>query len=838
MSVTHKGRSTFAMSDIEDLIEDDNRGGEESSSENSEDEGDFIDDDNNEDNDDNQEVFGDDENLSEEDDFEEEEQDAIEVEINDINAQHAIPIDVDDNEEENVQDTLFTGINALGMRVPLRGNANLRAIDHLLVTLARAIRHNSTYEHLLDDLKWIKKSYRYINMPTTKKALWRVLGRNKNNLIYRFFCEECKQLLGVGQIGRRCRCGRCGPGQDKTFVATYIQILLRPQLSDLFKIPNMSESLRYKHNRIKINPDAIEDIYDGEMYKQLSEPGNFLSNPHNCSLTLWTDGLKLTESSRATTYPVVLQVNELSPHARKKHLLLAGIWVANEHPVMNAIIGPVRDELIDLYRNGIRWSPNGGDEVISRFIVTTFTADSLARPEVLRMKRFNGTYGCVMCLLLGERVINTWIYPALPFVERTDASIRADGLTANEARPRRYVNGVKGVSALATLPEFNMRDGVVVDGAHNVYLGVAKRLVQRYLNDAGQPWYIGAPNQLTSIDERLLTIKPPTRISRQPRSIVVYKTWKASEWRNWLLYYALPCLDGLLEQPYYNHLAMLCQAAYILNSASITEANLNTADNLIERFVHDYQRHYGLVNMVYNVHLLRHLVRSVRKWGPIWVYSALPFESLNKKITDYVTSPYGRADQIVTRFFMKKFVNVATRLVQVSEDAREEMRRLLKIKNEHVQGMPEGHYFLGEGRQVILHPLEDEINLLRLAGHAIDRETDITLFRRAVIHGAEYRVRDNIRRKFCNYIAFTEESNFYEIQSILTYTHQGVTVSGIIGQRFQNNGIAYRTPHMQRVVRLEEREFVMFERIISPGFFIPHTNELVAVSLSNVWETD
>lgn len=452
------------------------------------------------------------------------------------------------------------------------------------------------------------------------------------------------------------------------------------------------------------------------------------------------------------------------------------------------------------------------------------------------MKKFNGENWCPLCFARGQRENNSWICPSLPFQERTDASIREDGLAAVEAGEP--VNGVKGVSALTTFPEFDMRDGVVVDTSHNAFLGVAKRLIIRYLTDAKENWYIGDPQQTTAIDQRLLSIKTPTRISRQPRSIHLYKMWKASEWRNWLLYYALPCLDEILDQPYFNHLAMLCQAVFILNSASITEVKLNTAERLIYQFVNDYQRHYGFINMVYNVHLLLHCIRSVRKWGPLWVYSALSFESLNKKISDYVTSPYGRADQIVTRFFMKKFISVAARQAPVSEEAREEMCRLLKIRVEHIQGMPEGHYFLGFGRQTIRNPQVEEINLLRLAGHAIDHETEITMFQKAENHGTEYRVQDNIRRKFCNHVVFSEESRFYEIKRILSYTFQGVTVSGIIGQHLRSNGNAYGTPHMQRVVRMDERDFIMFKRVISPGFLIPFTNGLAAVSLSNTWETD
>ncbi|XP_051167820.1 uncharacterized protein LOC127289003 isoform X2 [Leptopilina boulardi] len=839
-----KGQSKKIMSDIEDLSEDEMGARvNDSNSENSEDEEDFFFDHDNADNDDNEEVFADDENLSDEEE-EENDENAMEIDaevavIDNINAANPIAVNNDDNQEEeipNLQETFFRGINTIGLRVPLEHNQNLRAIDYLLVALTRAVRHNSTYEHLIDDLKWIKKCFTVINMPTTKKALWKILGRSRENLIYRYFCEKCKQPIGVGQITVRCRCSRCGPGQEKTFVAIFIQILLRPQLTDLLRIPNIAEALNYRDNRIRIHPDAIEDIYDGEMYLRLSEPGNFLSNPHNYSLTFWTDGLKITRSSRATTYPIVFQVNELSPHARKKHLVLGGIWVANEHPIMNQIIGPIRDELRLIYRLGIRWSPDGIREVISRFIVTILTADSVARPDVLRMKRFNGENGCQLCLAPGQRENDTWVYPALPFVERTDASIRTDGLAA--LQQGHAVNGVKGVSALTTFPEFDMRDGVGVDVAHNAFLGAAKRLVVRYLTDAGERWYIGTPNEMAAINERLLRIKPPTRISRQPRSILLYKMWKASEWRNWLLYYALPCLDGILAQPYFNHLAMLCQAVYILNSASITDANLNHADRLINDFVNDYQRHYGLVNMVYNVHLLLHLVRSVRMLGPLWAYSALPFESLNKKITDYITSPNGRADQIVTRFFMKKFINIAAGQAPISQTAREEMCRLLKIRVEHIEGMPEGHYFLGLGRLRTRNPQVQEINLLRYAGYEIENETEITLFRRAEIHGTEYRVQDNVERKFCNHIVFTEEYRFYEIKSILSYRHQDVTVSGIIGQHLESNGNVYGTPHMQRVVRQDGREFIRFERVISPGFFIPLTNGLAAVSLCNVWETD
>lgn len=157
------------MSDFEDLSEeeyrdDDDDNDDDSSNENSEAEEEIFDEDNA--NDDNEEVLEDDEGLSaeEEEDDEEEGDNAMEINeevaVNDnIIEENPAVMNIDyaqDERMQHMQDALFTGINTVGLRVPLGHNDNLRAIDHLLVALARAIRHNATYEHLIDNLKWIK----------------------------------------------------------------------------------------------------------------------------------------------------------------------------------------------------------------------------------------------------------------------------------------------------------------------------------------------------------------------------------------------------------------------------------------------------------------------------------------------------------------------------------------------------------------------------------------------------------------------------------------------------------------------------------------------------------
>lgn len=244
--------------------------------------------------------------------------------------------------------------------------------------------------------------------------------------------------------------------------------------------------------------------------------------------------------------------------------------------------------------------------------------------------------------------------------------------------------------------------------------------------------------------------------------------------------------------------------------------------------------------MLFNIHLLYHLVQSVYNWGPLWVNSALPFESFNKKILQFVTSPHARAEQIVTRFFLKKFIVVAAAQIQLAVEARREVYRLLKINNEHIAevSMSEGHYFQGLEKEEARYPHPEEVNMIRAAGNLLDPERHIRLYRRAIINGTEYRVQDDIRRKFCNYIAFCEPLQFFLIEKFLTYRSRGRLVAGFIGKHLHMTENVYRTTYMQRVGNLESRYFVSYNSVISPGFKIPSTQEHAVVSLCNVWETD
>lgn len=251
----------------------------------------------------------------------------------------------------------------------------------------------------------------------------------------------------------------------------------------------------------------------------------------------------------------------------------------------------------------------------------------------------------------------------------------------------------------------------------------------------GAPWYIGEPEKLQRINSTLLKIKPPSRIARKPRDISTYKNWKISEWRNWVEYYSLPYLDGVLEPDYLKIWAKFCQATYIFNSSSISRDNYNLACNLMREFTEEF-REFGLENMSFNVHFGRHQKDSVLYYGPLWGYSTFPFEAMNQKFIANVTSPYCRAEQIAIRFLLKKFVILSAETAPITPTAKNEIRSLLSTATRNIpEEMPEGRYITGEGLKITRRPTNREILLLDAAGFPIPEQTSVNIYKKAVIHG-------------------------------------------------------------------------------------------------------
>ena len=67
----------------------------------------------------------------------------------------------------------------------------------------------------------------------------------------------------------------------------------------------------------------------------------------------------------------------------------------------------------------------------------------------------------------------------------------------------------------------------------------------------------------------------------------------ATEYRNWLLYYSLPCLKGILPNDYYHHYALLVGGITLLSGRSISPGQLQLAGKFLIHFVEMFDVYYG-----------------------------------------------------------------------------------------------------------------------------------------------------------------------------------------------------------------------------------------------------
>ena len=198
---------------------------------------------------------------------------------------------------------------------------------------------------------------------------------------------------------------------------------------------------------------------------------------------------------------------------------LVGLWISKTEPDMKIFLQPFVDIANELSSKGFTWNSNG-IEVVSKLFPLGCCVDSVARCAILNMKKFNGTYGCTYCEHPTVRIQGVRKYPMMENVSplRTDDSIKSSMFEAH-LNNSKDIMGVWGPSPLINLRHFTITKGMVVDYMHSCLLGVAEMHLTLLLSNVGTEYYVGSPAEIHLIDERLLSIKPPSCIGKLPRSI-------------------------------------------------------------------------------------------------------------------------------------------------------------------------------------------------------------------------------------------------------------------------------------------------------------------------------
>jgi hypothetical protein len=186
----------------------------------------------------------------------------------------------------------------------------------------------------------------------------------------------------------------------------FLEVSLKEQIKTLFERRGFFEDLQHRFTRVKSKLNNIEDIYDGQLYKEFSS--NFLSskNKGNFSMILNTDGVPVFNYSKTSMYPVYFAINELPYQRRfkKSNMILGGIWYGKK-PVANHILEPFVTSFKDLHSQGVEVTPYGSQEkIVCRGMLLLATADLPAKADLMGLKHTGGSCSCTLCKIEGKSV--------------------------------------------------------------------------------------------------------------------------------------------------------------------------------------------------------------------------------------------------------------------------------------------------------------------------------------------------------------------------------------------------------------------------------------------------
>ena len=395
----------------------------------------------------------------------------------------------------------------------------------------------------------------------------------------------------------------------------------------------------------------------------------FLRNPNNISLSWYTDGVPVYKSSKVSVWPLYLTINELPFEMRKKkeNTLLAGLWFGDKKPHANSFIYAFRS-LFDNLFEGVEIEILRENRMIKvRTILLSGTCDLTAKSHFLNFTQYNVAYGCPTCFLKGENIpienqgssVHVYRYRGNTKLRSSEECIEI----ANQATPENPISGIKGPSAFSKIMP-NFLEGMGIDKMHGVDVGIVKK--STLLFDVKYRTYGFSLYQFIDIiNARLFAIKPPKFVHRMPRSVGDLLHLKASELRLWFFYYSIPIFKGILRSDLFNRYLLLVVAISVLNSDLVSPNSIFIAEDLLHKYVRQFEKLYGLQFCSINVHQFLHFPDCVRRLGPLWSFSCFEYESLNGQFLQLVHGTWHIDTQIAKSHF--QFVKMVRHIQNLPE---------------------------------------------------------------------------------------------------------------------------------------------------------------------------
>ena len=348
-----------------------------------------------------------------------------------------------------------------------------------------------------------------------------------------------------------------------------------------------------------------------------------------------------------------------SERFKRENVIIVGIIPAlsKEPPSLNTFLNPLVDELNVLWR-GIkvktRKSPVEGSDI--RAALMCCAADIPVARKLCGFVGHSANRGCSHCDKFfpggfGEKKDYSGVDRST-WPKRTDDSHRQKARKLDKCKTktqRKKMEAMLGTryTSLLELPYYGSITMCVIDPMHNLFLGTAKKMFKLWCEKD-----ILTKEKLKKVQENIETVKAPSDLGRLPGNISSnYGGFTASQWKNWVLYYSMYALQGVLNEEHMKCWQNFVLACRHLCKPTISKADLVIADGKLLDFCKKVESLYGKSVTTPNMHLHLHIKECVENYGCVYGFSLFSFERYNGSLGSFPTNNREVEGQLMRRFF-------------------------------------------------------------------------------------------------------------------------------------------------------------------------------------------
>ena len=286
--------------------------------------------------------------------------------------------------------------------------------------------------------------------------------------------------------------------------------------------------------------------------------------------------------------------------------------------------------------------------------IRCFIADAPARAFALNHYGHCSSHACSKCKIEGQRST----------VPRFEGTMVFEGIRHAARTNEEYQNLVdehhhRGKSPLSAI--LGLVSRVPFEVTHLIWLGNVKKLLSAKIGGKFGHQRLNA-RKLDILDARMTSLAMfcPSEFDHRPREITLFPRFKATEFRQFLLYTAPAVLKNVFEQDYYDHLMILHSVTRLLISEETPKNMYDWCQEALESYVRLCTTLYGQQFLSYDVHGLLHIVADVELLGGLETFSALCFENNMPKLRRCIRKPGLKLPQVYERICERDDSNIAS----------------------------------------------------------------------------------------------------------------------------------------------------------------------------------